>query len=375
MQAIRKPSQRSLSGRGRVATLGMFIIDHFEVHDEGGNPVPADEEAIGGGGIFAMIAARQFLPPSHCSLLVDKGEDFSDKFVHDLESLGKEMVWFRHREGKTTRALNVYSGRQIGEGHQSFKYLSPQLQITPKDLIMPPSPFAIPVPPEWIHAVCGVPRMLDIVDELESLKKQRHSSTGLSLIKSRLVWEPLPFSCTPEELNNMISLSSRIAVFSPNLLELQSILSIPHSSPPALSHVEFAAWQFQTLLLSRTSGSQIPAIIVRAGELGAYTLSSNWTGWIPAFWTKADQGKIVDVTGGGNSFLGGLVAGLLISDGDMRTASIYASTAASFAIQQRGPPRLQRSNGEELWNGEVVWDRLNEMARRVSQQEGVDRRS
>lgn len=48
----------------------MFIIDHFEVHDEDGNPVPADEEAvcdllfmiqkltwrkIGGGGIFGMF--------------------------------------------------------------------------------------------------------------------------------------------------------------------------------------------------------------------------------------------------------------------------------------------------------------------------------
>lgn len=48
MQAFHKPSQRSLSGRGRVATLGMFIIDHFEVHDGGGNPVPADEEAAEG---------------------------------------------------------------------------------------------------------------------------------------------------------------------------------------------------------------------------------------------------------------------------------------------------------------------------------------
>lgn len=124
----------------------------------------------------------------------------------------------------------------------------------------------------------------------------------------------------------MVSLSSRIAVFSPNLLELQSILSIPHSSPPAHSHVELAAQQFQTLLLNRSSGSQIPSIFVRAGELGAYTLSSNWTGWIPAFWTEADQDKIVDVTGGGNSFLGGLVAGLLISDGDIRTGKTVFKT-------------------------------------------------
>lgn len=158
----------------------------------------------------AMVAARQFLPPTHCSLLIDKGDDFPERFVHDLKSLGNEMVWFRDREGRTTRALNIYSGRRIGqvaslqfklashifhrEGHQSFKYLSPQRQITPKDLVMPPSPFATPVPPEWIHVVCGVPRMFDIVDELELLKKQRHSSTGLSPIKSRLVWEPLPVS-------------------------------------------------------------------------------------------------------------------------------------------------------------------------------------
>lgn len=48
MQAFQQPSQQSLAGRGRVATLGMFIIDHFEVHDEDGNPVPADEEAAEG---------------------------------------------------------------------------------------------------------------------------------------------------------------------------------------------------------------------------------------------------------------------------------------------------------------------------------------
>lgn len=62
-----------------------------------------------------MIAARQFLPPTHCSLLIDKGDDFPERFVHDLKSLGNEMVWFRHREGMTTRALNIYSGRRIGQ--------------------------------------------------------------------------------------------------------------------------------------------------------------------------------------------------------------------------------------------------------------------
>jgi hypothetical protein len=62
----------------------------------------------------AMTAARMFLPPTHCGLIVDKGDDFPDVFKDRLVAMGKEMVWFRRREGPTTRALNIYSGSEIG---------------------------------------------------------------------------------------------------------------------------------------------------------------------------------------------------------------------------------------------------------------------
>ena len=61
-----------------------------------------------------MTAARQFLPPSHVAMLVDRGDDFPEKFTQTIEAMGKEMVWFRPRAGKTTRALNIYSGKAIG---------------------------------------------------------------------------------------------------------------------------------------------------------------------------------------------------------------------------------------------------------------------
>ena len=61
-----------------------------------------------------MIAARLFLPPGHCGLLVDEGDDFPEHFKLQLEAFGEEMIWFRQRKGKTTRALNIYSGRAIG---------------------------------------------------------------------------------------------------------------------------------------------------------------------------------------------------------------------------------------------------------------------
>ena len=69
-----------------------------------------------------MTAARHFLPPSHCGLLVDRGDDFPERFSDELQSLGEEMIFFRPRQGKTTRALNIYSGRNVGyEGLSSGK--------------------------------------------------------------------------------------------------------------------------------------------------------------------------------------------------------------------------------------------------------------
>ena len=101
-------------------------------------------------------------------------------------------------------------------------------------------------------------------------------------------------------------------MISPNLLEMQTVLSLPPSEPTQAS-VEYAAKVFHSRLETRS------AIIIRAGEMGSYTLSDGWTGWVPAFWRSNEQDRVVDVTGGGNAFLGGLMAGLLLSDGDFRT--------------------------------------------------------
>lgn len=76
-------------------------------------------------------------------------------------------------------------------------------------------------------------------------------------------------------------------------------------------------------------------VIIRSGALGAFILTKARGGqWIDAFYTDKDSSKIVDVTGkcpsaidasfsetgipgAGNSFLGGLAAGLLLAGGDV----------------------------------------------------------
>lgn len=59
-----------------------------------------------------MAAARMFLPPRHVGFIVDCGTDFPANFHAKLEALG--IAQFRPREGLTTRALNLYSGKKIG---------------------------------------------------------------------------------------------------------------------------------------------------------------------------------------------------------------------------------------------------------------------
>ena len=64
--------------------------------------------------MYAMTAARMFLPASSCALIVDKGEDVPKAFDERLRAMGEEMLWSRNCNGNSTRALNIYSGRRIG---------------------------------------------------------------------------------------------------------------------------------------------------------------------------------------------------------------------------------------------------------------------
>ncbi|TLS29571.1 hypothetical protein PpBr36_01282 [Pyricularia pennisetigena] len=89
--------------------------------------------------------------------------------------------------------------------------------------------------------------------------------------------------------------------------------------------------------------------------------------WLPAFFQPQDaaQGRIVDPTGGGNTFLGALTVALARGKA-VEDAAVYASVAASFAIEQIGMPTLGvDSEGFETWNGVRVSTRLAEYSKRL----------
>jgi sugar/nucleoside kinase (ribokinase family) len=105
------------------------------------------------------------------------------------------------------------------------------------------------------------------------------------------------------------------------------LLSIAHD-PAALTRpeIEAAAHRFLDLGIGAAlPGSTRGAIVIRSAELGAYVAqqptdvgseqADRYAGrWVDAYWSAEHAERVVDVTGAGNSFLGGLAAGLALAN-------------------------------------------------------------
>lgn len=85
--------------------------------------------------------------------------------------------------------------------------------------------------------------------------------------------------------------------------------------------------------------------------------------WIRAY--HDTPSRVIDPTGGGNTFLGGL--GIALARGEsIEEAAIWGSVAASFAIEQVGMPLLEKRDDQcETWNGHSIRERLREFKDRI----------
>ncbi|GAA5983175.1 hypothetical protein JCM10908_000184 [Rhodotorula pacifica] len=339
-----------------VASLGLFILDTFEwrtvAEDGTATTTKRDEGIIGGGGTYAIMGSRTWLPANRVGILVDRGYDWPKDLDEELAAYGSEMWVFREQpDHPTTRALNLYTGE-----HREFKYLSHRTRLEPKDL---PPPLRTA---RYLHFVCSPTRALEITAQLRS-------EGSMPQWQPRLVYEPIPDRCRPDELESLRQVLPSIAVFSPNHEEAWAFfgVSAEESNRRGRPGVEEVAKRF-------LAEGASDLVVIRSGPMGAYTLRRNEEEkafWVPAYHsyeTGKSTGKVVDVTGAGNSFLGGLMAGLVIYPDDLQTAVRCGAVSASFVIEQFALPTLTTdADGTERWNGEKASERLEELAARGSQ--------
>lgn len=383
--------------------MGMFIIDTFQHLDpltgaDLGNKGLSDQ--IGGGGCYFAIGARPFLPPSELCMIVDRGFDWrvEDQAVLDqfnptvTPNHEERSMWhFRSRPDATTRAVNIYKGEQRG-----FDYLSPKIRLEPKDLIE-----CTRVLPQWIHLICSPERALETIAQIQDIPSQKEGEKEWP----KLIYEPIPDSCVEESLDECIKVLPRLQVFSPNHEEAASLLGLLGEWEKVREQVEDIVADF---LREKLAGGFVrrlqppagkveegkpfgPIICIRSGAWGS-VVGRAGLGFhhIPAWHTPSSTSskpinttvapdtspaRIKDVTGAGNSFLGGFSAYLVQTQDDtsmnpiarIKQAAIHGAVSASLIIEQLGLPDFEISgDGDELWNGHTVEERLQVLRQRVA---------
>ena len=138
-------------------------------------------------------------------------------------------------------------------------------------------------------------------------------------------------NCTHREWPEHAALLPRMTVFSPNHVEALALLGkipSPYTSDEELEGVlgewsrvdevlEEVGMELLRVMLEGQSGSSRHrgwerGVVIRCGSKGCMVFTADGIERLPAYYTGSteDQGQVVDVTGGGNAFLGGLVAGL-----------------------------------------------------------------
>ncbi|KAI0650075.1 Ribokinase-like protein [Trametes meyenii] len=341
-------SQQSLARD--FVSLGMFIIDEFSFADEDGNPTGRTlAPQIGGGGTYAAMGARIWLSPSKVGVIIDRGNDFPPDIQNALDAFGADMWLFRDDPAReTTKAINTYRGEVRG-----FDYRTPRVRLTPRDLVGTKL-----ARPKIVHFICSPARAAAILSEIKE-EEGWHPIT---------VYEPIPDRCIPEELPALKEVLPHLSVLSPNAEEALSLLSMPPT--PTKELVEEVCRRFLDMGVGPDGTG---AVIIRSGALGACVAQKGKPpAWIDAYWSgPGGSDKVVDVTGAGNSFLGGLGAGLVLANGNVTEATLYATVSASFIIEQEGLPRLTQatatySEHSEQWNGDSPKRRLIELQVRLA---------
>lgn len=243
----------------------------------------------------------------------------------------------------------------------AFRYTAPKLRIDHHALVDTPLLWS-----RSFHLICSPLRCIDLVENIMALRKH-HDESGTAS-RPIFIWEPVPDVCTPQELDNCIKALKYVDVISPNHDELGGFFG---TNTDGAHHVDFRVIEaLSSQWLEHGVGRDgNGGVVVRCGKDGCLVMRKGERKWMPAYHQSAQ--KVVDPTGGGNSFLGGLAVGLLrggsssVMD-NLEEAAMWGSVSASFAIEQVGMPVLSRTADRETWNGVCVENRLSDFKQRLA---------
>ena len=244
--------------------------------------------------------------------------------------------------------------------HAAFRYMTPKLRLDHEALANSELLWS-----KSFHLICSPLRCIDLIENILALRGQ--SPDGHPAHRPLFIWEPVPDICTRQELPNCMAALKHVDVVSPNHSELGAFFGTDTNGQ---DHVDYRSIEelCDQWLQSGIGVDGHGGIVVRAGKDGCLVVRQGLRKWLPAYHQSAE--KVIDPTGGGNGFLGGLAIGLVRGGAtlgleSLEEAATWGSISASFAIEQVGMPQLSHTEHNETWNNVQVEDRLLDFKRRL----------
>jgi sugar/nucleoside kinase (ribokinase family) len=281
-----------------------LIVDEIRLAD-------GSEKGVhpGGAALWAALGARYFWPK--VAVLAGVGKDAESVFGPICSAFGLR------REGHLLKATESIRSRLIylAEDHRTevpafgTDHFA-RMQVRPSEL------------PTALRPAAGTYIFRDLWPEFWADVGEMASELG------PILWELQGDVARPDCLPGVRALLPRVTIFSCNRAEALTLTSAPSGRAALDVFLE----------------AGVPVVAIREGAEGALVGTSG-----QLFRVHAAPGTVVDVTGGGNAFCGGLLAGWLTSRGDLEASARAAAAAAALMIAQFGAPlRFDPAEGTAL---------------------------
>ncbi|KAK6464838.1 hypothetical protein DFJ63DRAFT_96173 [Scheffersomyces coipomensis] len=311
-----------------LTSMGMFIIDE-NLYPVSWNR-PSEYDILGGGGPYAIVGGRIAAGEKEgkrITGIIDKGRDFPQSVGDQLDAWDTGIIYREDNNRLTTRGQNIYDENDI----RDFKYKNDKKRIEVDDILN----YDKLKSSRSFHLICSIDRCHTIIDKLN--QHLNHQPI--------YIYEPLPDDCKHENLMKLTQLLPKIDIFTPNLDEACELVGINKKANELIdnSYLKDITQKFNQYLRLANSGT-----VLRCGPLGCFIETiDKQTYNLPAY--HLDQTKVIDVTGGGNSFCGGFVTSYILTHGDWLMSGILGNLVSGCVIERLGAPI--KATDKEEWNG------------------------
>lgn len=283
-----------------VLVVGSVALDTIET------PHGRAAEVLGGSATHFALSAGCFAPVRLVGVV---GKDFPRRHIETLRARKIDLEGLEVADGRTFR----WHGRFQGDMSRA-ETLSVQLNVF--ESFRPRIPAGFADTPYVLLGNASPRTQAAVLDQLRSPR--------FVLLDTMDFW-------ISSERKALLELLPRVHALCVNFEEAKQLAGASNGA----------------LALRRLLDLGVGAVIVKRGEHGATLATPDFHFTLPAYPTE----RVVDPTGAGDSFAGGLL-GYLAGAGDetrsLRRALVYASVMGSFAVEEFGTSRIQRVTREEI---------------------------